>query len=133
MQLRCVLLRILNAAKPIFRQGLIARRLLLCRNGIDGAPLARAEESKNRPRLRATGCYREFDSAWAMVWRTQFPVKMGSVMAPAIMMPAASAPAVVMAAPAVTHVSAAVAMTASDLDHRIVLGSHRSHAQSGRG
>ena len=30
MQLRCVLLRILNAAKPIFRQGLIARRLLLC-------------------------------------------------------------------------------------------------------
>ena len=30
MQLGGVLLRILNAAKPIFRQGLIARRLLLC-------------------------------------------------------------------------------------------------------
>jgi hypothetical protein len=30
MQLGGVLLRILNAAKPIFRQGLISRRLLLC-------------------------------------------------------------------------------------------------------
>ena len=59
------------------------------------------------------------------------PVKMGSVMAP-IVMSAASAPAVVMAVPSATHMTAAVSMTAADLDHRIVLRGHRGHAQSGR-
>jgi hypothetical protein len=103
-----------------------ATKLLACET-------CRGLVSKNRSRLRATGCYREFDFAWAMVWRARFPVKMGLVMAPAIMMSAASAPAVVMAAPAAAHVATAVSMTAPDLDHRIVLRGHRGHAQSGRG
>jgi hypothetical protein len=52
------------------------------------------------------------------------------VTAPAIMVPPAPAPSIMVTTAAAAHV-VAVAMTASDLDHRVVLRGERRDAQSG--